>query len=355
MEERIDKIINRLRELKIEASKLIYFNHLGNDISYLIEKLESDEDVVELAHKILDGTIKSSFFEDDEIEELELNEDEQLHFVPEDEISEQYPSSDNDEDYPYIPDLARDAGLTGVWISWADVFEEIGYEFPESLRNFPFTTESDFFDIVDGLSNEFGEASTKEIVEKFFGGEFLPEQLAAFANQVMSFYDNSPRESEESFQGSPDSLEEEMKEEDEKDIELFTEMVKEDLNYLEDLCIEDPEPQYDKNLNLEEMEYVELDELWAEIDEKIEKRERDWEEEPALSFVKSNFRRVCDEIMNDFVNAGEMRIHEDAYDALQEAAEEYLVGKFERANKRAKIASRTFVSFEDFQEQDFLI
>jgi len=226
-ETNIDSIVTQLRLLaiKFERTKEKVFRlQNGTDLSDLIPKLKTEEDVINLAHRILDGTILSETgpyndFKEEEKTYKEENEEENK------DVNEGFGCMDEDEDdderdpkREALVDLFIRNGYHNMWETWFDCFKYFGYEAPGNLKTYEMPN-------VYELPVVFEDAYDKETFDvpayfkTFIEGQADASTLLTIVDAIVAYY------IEEKEEMDSEELDEEERQENKYDIYGTRDMV----------------------------------------------------------------------------------------------------------------------------------
>lgn len=455
MDRQIEKLIGRLQEVRIGLRKVEHLNleHGGEKLTAeIIARLRTDQDVIDLAHQLLDGLVPGTdwaeeFQECSEDLDMHMQEmiEEREEFERAAEESEESGDGDNDpviDRRTMVNELFDELGLSGSWLTLNEFMMEVGY--PTFQDDYPFE--------IDYLIEAFENTLFKEDVDKhrlFLSGEMdqsidngdyagiISTLLGASGDSRKNYKYSSSREYEgfPTVEGENTFLAKEAEEEGEDYVENFRALVSEALFYLEDdVDVEMPEKWKtipDLDAHVDAMDLDELEEFYNELEDEIEdqqeyllerreelmlkvdfiqeqlpeyewlddfgldigeieawveeheellkgrktyKRPRDYFDEQAVlaecgrndpnseleeiryeqkktdfCINPTAFKRLCQEVAQDFVELDEYNFEPGFFEALQVASEDYLRQHLEAANLEAIHANRTHIQPKDVQ------
>lgn len=280
----LDDIVSRLRclALQIEKDKSKTFRlKNGEDITELIKHLKTEEDIIALARRIMDGTIPSinGPYEDlnekdDDEDEYDMQEDDPEVGNGNNEIDKMDEGDDTEEDL--VAKLLIDNGYVDMWDTWADFFTYFGYDHSDALKAFEMPSVYDVSIVFAGISlYEEEKVDLPEYFRIFISGKAGNDILTLFMNTLLIEYTDA----DENFEDEADL-------EDDGDVDLdikgIRKMVEGNLEILEDAIGRDRRMTEDDTSTIKrfrdelEQHKYEVDammEIYGEIDEEIEKLE----------------------------------------------------------------------------------
>lgn len=452
MESQVRDLIEKLEKIRIGVcgvESLSFLHHGAKLTAEMITMLKTDEDVIELAKRLLDGLIPNTEWEreaesliacedldeymDEMIEERKEMEDlYRLHTNPtQKEIDEGEADHSSDENGPELDhytvhnELCDELGLSGSWSTLNGFLREVGY--PEFKDDYPFELDALIEIWESDLNNDVDQYCL------FLSGEMDQGMESNFNGIMSSLLGYCGDNREEYEEDEVDFLEQEQESEAEEDVETFRDMINDSFTYLNTDFItpEELKTMTDLNANVEAMDIEELKEFYDEIEYEIEKQEEreeeqreelmvkvrlieqdldedlhidvrsenfdeieDWieehkdkldgkkihkrprdyfDEQDILSRCKQNdpnsaieeiryeqsktdlcidpltFKRLCQEVVQDFIEREDYDFEPGFYEALQVASEDYLIRHFESANLEALHAGRTHIQSRDMR------
>lgn len=223
----IDGVVAQLRLLAIKFernSDRAFKLQNGIDLSDLIPKLKTEEDVIKLAQRILDGTIPSETgpyhdFEEEMKTYKESNEDE----------AEDLECDDMDEaedpNRQALIDLFISNGYHNMWDTWFECFEYFGYEAPRNLKAYEMPN-------VYELPHVFEETYNAETFDVpayfkiFIEGNADASTLMTIVDAIVAYYIEDKEEM------NTEELEEEERKENKHDIRDTRYLVEDAINML---------------------------------------------------------------------------------------------------------------------------
>lgn len=264
------------------------------------------------------------------------------------------------------------------WKTWGECLTSLGYKDINLLNNFPMGSFDDIIEIVGDIEitpNVYLEENEKfGYIEEFLRGSLDGMEIVGLANSIISFCEGNNDE----YVETPEEYEEEIKE----DLEGFRQM-------LEDECEFSDEENQERILKrLREMDpknlnYDEMMEIWDEIEEfhevendriydedgeevigsrkELRKRARigfDMKDDPIpeIRFEQEQTDLLLDELAMDRLTmeiaqdyGWDVKFTSEAMEAIQTAAESYLIEIFKNANLTAVNAELTHIAPKHIQ------
>ena len=233
----LDGLVSQLRDLaiQIEADKSKIFRlQSGEDITELIKRLKTEEDLISLAHRIIDGTIPSTIgpYEDLNAETSGDDDDED-----EDEDNKMDEGDDNkmdegdDKEEDPVAKLLIENGYINMWDTWADMFVYFGYEKSEALKAFEMPSVYDISSVFNNTGPEDEEeVDLVEYFRIFISGKADNKILIYLMNCILVYYSDLY-----DWEKYEESAELEDDDDVNLDIKVIGDMVKGNLEVLEDV------------------------------------------------------------------------------------------------------------------------
>lgn len=386
----MDDIINKIEELKLSLDDLgdrYFLLAHGEDISEIIKRLKTDNDVVLLAKRIIDGTIPGTEIYEEFKVEKELFKETNDEYIDDethssdlllDEI-ERVSSDEASIDYIVVfRNILDERDIIGDWPSWKELLTEFGYDKMASFSGHILINcldniiENDWFLCNDKEISYFtqfidGELSDKQIMEILDCHEEIElaridyfEEDAEEDDELDTLYDivddiisNIPGESDSDIANITilaDKLKEYKYDYDEllelwgEADELHESIRDSNLRTLEQMEEDGYTSSSDDYLmknSEKKRKRKQFDEEDGEIDEiKFEQKQTD------LILPKRRFGFLVKEILQDFGD-NKLTISNKAIEALQISSEAFLIDYFNKTNENAIHGMRTHINRTD--------
>jgi histone H3/H4 len=419
----MEKLISKLKKLALDLEtnkdNLFYLGN-GTDLSELIEKCKTDEDILELARKIRDYLIEI----DDQYEYQEFNglmpnfpetnavnyvdnygddderggfdeDEEEDHTIARGIIEKYHAGTPNDfiwgeedeEDDDESENLTEKIGklleelvIEQNWKTWGECLKSLGYQETNLLNNFPMDSFDDIIEIVGDIEITPGvyleESEKFGYIEEFLRGSLDGMEIVGLANSIILFCEGNNDE----YVETPEEYEEEIKE----DLKEFRQMLEDQCEFPGDEENQERILKRLRELDSENLNYDEMMEIWDEIeefhdeeDDKIydedyldkvigsqkEERKRartefDMKDDPIaeIRFEQGQTDLLLDELAMDRLTmeiaqdfCGDFKFTPEAMEAIQTAAESYLIEIFQDANLTAVNAELTHIAPKHIQ------
>lgn len=312
MDWHISVIIKQLEQIRLGVRKIDALNlpHLGNKMSAeMISLLKTDDDIIKIAQRLLDGVIPGTHWKDDmenlfEVKDLnehldemieERQEQEDLHRLhtnpTQEEIDEGEADHSSDENGPELDhcrvynELCDELGLSGTWLTLNEFLRDVGY--PTFTEDYPLDVDDLIEVLIEDLYHDVDQ------YRLFLSGEMDQSIGSPFTTIIGSLLERCG-DSRADYKYSTDAdylgfptqegeakfFDEEEKLEEEDDVETFRDVIKEAFTYLGDE-LKLPE-EWKSDLNIEEylkgLDFLELTEFYDEIEDEIEQQNEQLEE-----------------------------------------------------------------------------
>jgi len=354
--------LNGFRKNFAEANATGYVDRYGDGMEQ--ENLDSDNELED--HSIAKGIIEK-------YHGGILNEES----MPED-VEEEEDSFECE-----VEQILANLGLDANWETWGQCFGSLGYKYPQMLDELQFRSPCDIIDVMDYNEDDPNPETTDEekllYVHRFYAGELVELEILLLANSVIEYCKENGDEDE--YVEAEGEYEEEM----EEDLDNFYQMVKSECNLLRNRDImnnfhkrlrlaEDEEGRLDYDMlseigdEIEVMHEIEEDVIFDEygsVDGRLsEKRKRyrvqfDMQDDPIpemrfeqeqtdLLLDKHAMKMLIGEIAQDY-SGEDIDFTPDAIEAIQVAAEDYLIKMFQDANLVAVTGDLTHIQPKHIQ------
>jgi len=429
----MENLIRKLKKftVKLETNKdKLFILENGEDVTELIKKCQSDQDIINLAKKLIDDLIPN---EDDEVGDWkedyaknflhdnaetyyynkfdyddfdEDNEDQQKQVITKYHSPEKLSKDDLEEKQEQKQEelaefeankTTEDKLLEFLKFkclnfddceTWAEVFEILGYNYPEVFNELPFDSPYDIIEITEnnedmtklGVPNDNNtenEIDTNKdgkdltYYKKFYNGELNEIEHLMIVNSVIQHC----QEIENDYESD---LELEDADDIDEDLDCLYDIIKN-----ENKLLDHPNDELNANLKAARYDYDKLMELWNTVDQLHEieedkifnsddgevigsksenkKRKRihfDIKDDPIaemrfemkqtdLILDKESMKMLIKEIAQDF--DVDLNFDDEAFEVLQTASESYLIDLFGKASMEGIHGLRTHIQPKDIQ------